>query len=349
MQFMTSAVSQSTIGPIRDASRRLVRELGFMKPTLAGTDLSPSAVHALIETGKSSALTAADLCVVLNLEKSSISRMVRKLVASGELSEEPSETDGRAKLLSLTSKGRKTLASIDAFAEGQVCSAMKNLSPVAQGQVRDGLMAYAGALESSRSGVSGPIAPTIVVETGYCPGVVGRSAEMQARYYARIAGFGHFFESKVASGLAEFVARLDRPANQIWTASEAGNIIGTIAIDGEDLGPSIAHLRWFIVEDGHRGSGVGKRLLTQAVSFCREKGFAEIHLWTFKGLDAARRLYEAFGFVLVDEQPDRQWGEAVIGQRFICTIGAGINPDHDISQAVSSRNGDGPRRTKVAK
>ncbi|MGO3570299.1 MAG: MarR family transcriptional regulator, partial [Serratia grimesii] len=36
---------------IRDASRHLVRELGFMGSTLAETDLPPSAVHALIEIG----------------------------------------------------------------------------------------------------------------------------------------------------------------------------------------------------------------------------------------------------------------------------------------------------------
>ncbi|WP_342212198.1 hypothetical protein [Roseitalea porphyridii] len=41
----------ATIAHIRDASRRLVRELGFMQATLAGTDLSPSAVHAIIEIG----------------------------------------------------------------------------------------------------------------------------------------------------------------------------------------------------------------------------------------------------------------------------------------------------------
>ena len=43
---MTTATLESHIGPIRDASRRLVRELGFMRATLAGTNLPPSAVHA---------------------------------------------------------------------------------------------------------------------------------------------------------------------------------------------------------------------------------------------------------------------------------------------------------------
>ena len=42
-----------TIRQLRELSRKLVRELGFMRSTLAGSDLAPSAVHALIEIGLS--------------------------------------------------------------------------------------------------------------------------------------------------------------------------------------------------------------------------------------------------------------------------------------------------------
>ncbi|MBI1772590.1 MAG: GNAT family N-acetyltransferase, partial [Burkholderiales bacterium] len=77
-----------------------------------------------------------------------------------------------------------------------------------------------------------------------------------------------------------------------------------------------AHLRWFIVDDELRGGGIGRRLLKEAISFCEQQQFSEIQLWTFKGLDAARRLYEEAGFVLLEELPGRQWGEEVVEQRF---------------------------------
>ena len=92
-------------------------------------------------------------------------------------------------------------------------------------------------------------------------------------------------------------------------------------IDGEDLGPGTAHLRWFIVEDGLRGAGIGRSLLTAAVAFCDRQGFAEIHLWTFKGLDAARRLYEAHGFAVAAEAVGRQWGTEVVEQKFVRRVG----------------------------
>jgi N-acetylglutamate synthase-like GNAT family acetyltransferase len=166
----------------------------------------------------------------------------------------------------------------------------------------------------------------VAIEPGYQPGLIGRAVEMHARYYARTVGFGRSFESLVASGLAEFVGRLNRPVNQIWAAVEAGNIVGSIAIDGEDLGAGIGHLRWFIVEDGRRGGGIGKKLLMEAISFCDRNGFSETHLWTFRGLDAARKLYEACGFALVEEQAGQQWGEEVVEQRFVRKHGGLASP-----------------------
>jgi GNAT superfamily N-acetyltransferase len=96
-------------------------------------------------------------------------------------------------------------------------------------------------------------------------------------------------------------------------------IVGMVALDGEDLGPDIAHLRWFIVAEEIRGSGVGRELLNAALRFSDELGFPQIQLWTFRGLDAARHLYEAAGFQLAGESLGRQWGAEVMEQRFVRT------------------------------
>lgn len=303
------------IEPIRAASRTLVREFGFMGSTLAGTDFPASAVHALVETGLRGTITSAALCDLLNLDKSSVSRMVRKLVAAGELAMIRSADDTREKPLSLTERGRETVAAINARAARQVSDALDTLPPRSRATVRDGLAAYAGALQTSRTGRPAGDVP-VEIASGYRPGVIGRIAEMHAVYYARTSGFGCFFEGKVASEAAEFTARLERPGNGLWLAVRGGTVVGSIAIDGEDMGPGIAHLRWFIVDDGLRGSGVGRRMLAEAVGFCDRHGFAETQLWTFQGLDAARTLYEAAGFALVEETPGRQWGTDVVEQRF---------------------------------
>ena len=140
---------------------------------------------------------------------------------------------------------------------------------------------------------------------------------MHAAFYSAHAGFGAAFETKVASDLAEFATRLEDPRNALWRAERNGEIVGSIAIDGEDLGDGLAHLRWFIVDPRFQGSGLGRRLLRAALDHCDGQGVAETHLWTFEGLDAARRLYEVHGFVLTDQYLGHQWGSDVLEQIFV--------------------------------
>lgn len=87
--------------------------------------------------------------------------------------------------------------------------------------------------------------------------------------------------------------------------------MASLAIDG-DVNAGIAHLRWFIVDDSLRGSGVGRQLMKQAMQFVDALKFRETYLWTFKGLDSARHLYESFGFVLTSEAEGEQWGPGLL-------------------------------------
>lgn len=160
----------------------------------------------------------------------------------------------------------------------------------------------------------------VALHEGYTPGLCGRITEMHARYYSQLTGFGLPFETLVAGGMAEFLSRLGSPQNSTWCVEQAGQILGGVSIDGEDLGGNVAHLRWFIIDDTLRGRGMGQQLMLAAMQFCRERGFDEVHLWTFRGLDAARALYERHGFVLVDEWQGDQYGKAVKEQKFVCRL-----------------------------
>ena len=154
------------------------------------------------------------------------------------------------------------------------------------------------------------------IRSGYLPGAIGRIVELHGTYYAAHWGFGAFFEARMARELAEFVDRFDPQRDGLWTAIVAGRIEGSIAIDGSRAGDGQAHLRWFILDQGFQGQGIGRRLLDEAVGFCRRSGKRLVSLWTFSGLDAARRLYEQSGFRLAEERRGAQWGIEVTEQRF---------------------------------
>lgn len=69
---MNQALTTPRIDKIRTAARHIVRDLGFMQKGLAGTELSPSAVHTIIELGYGTVTNASDLGALLHLEKSSV-------------------------------------------------------------------------------------------------------------------------------------------------------------------------------------------------------------------------------------------------------------------------------------
>lgn len=287
-----------------------------MHPTLAATGYPPSSVHTIVELGNRQSLTAGELVELLGLEKSSVSRMVRKLIEAGEIEEIAHEQDARAKRLRLTAQGQTTFRAIDAFATQQVVAAMSHLSNDQCQTVSEGIASYAVALQAHRLGTEPPAPAQLEIARGYRPGVIGRIVQMHADYYARHSNFGQSFESLVASDMAELMGRLHNPRNEVWVALDGERMVGSIAIDGEGEGGS-AVLRCFILDDSARGKGVGRRLLAEAMKFCDEWGFSSTSLWTFQGLDAARKLYEAFGFRLVQQQEGQQWGRPVTEQCFV--------------------------------
>lgn len=309
-------VPSELIAEIRSASRRFVREHGFLSKTLAGTDLSASAVHAIVEIGISGSLTAKELSERLNLEKSTISRLVRSLESHGEIVGEPSKTDGRSQVLSLTEQGRQSYKRASDFSENLIRRSLAVMDGATAKDVATAMTAYTQAMTASRTGSPPPL-PELTIVEGYQTGMIGDISALHARTHGPIVGFGPAFESVVSQAMAEFMPRLAKPVNNCWSVLENGRVVASITIDGEDLGNNLAHLRWFILEDDLRGRGLGRRLLDQALAHSDRLGFDEIHLWTLKGLDAARQLYERNGFVLVDEYQGDQWGKMVTEQKFV--------------------------------
>ena len=139
------------------------------------------------------------------------------------------------------------------------------------------------------------------------PGVVGDIAALHARHYAASHGFGAVFEAKVARELGAFLSRPPGPGDLFRAMEREGRALGSIAL--EDEGGGIAHLRWFILDDALRGTGLGRRLLGEAMAHARAQGFAQLYLWTLEGLPAAARLYASFGFVEVERLRATQWGQ----------------------------------------
>jgi GNAT superfamily N-acetyltransferase len=155
--------------------------------------------------------------------------------------------------------------------------------------------------------------PPITLRSHLKPGDVGGIVYLHGVIYAREYGFDHTFEAYVAAPLAALV-QAATPRERVWIAERGDRILGCVAI--ANCSPDVAQFRWFLVDPAARGSGLGKRLLSEAVDFCRAQNYGSIILWTVSALHAAAHLYGAAGFRKVEERPGRRWGVDVVEERY---------------------------------
>ncbi|WP_075256715.1 MarR family winged helix-turn-helix transcriptional regulator [Herbaspirillum camelliae] len=101
-------------------------------------------------------MSASELGTVLRLEKSSVSRMLHKLVLVGDIVEQMDEGDGRAKRLFLTESGQARARSIHAFGRRQVATALARLEPGQDNTVLEGLQLYTNAFVAETERTSAP-------------------------------------------------------------------------------------------------------------------------------------------------------------------------------------------------
>lgn len=135
----------------------------------------------------------------------------------------------------------------------------------------------------------------------YVAGSIGRMIELHGSYYRQNWNLGRYFEASVAAGIGKFYLNFNSALDGAWFALDGTSIVGGIFIVGTGEPAGEARLRWFIIDPAYQGTGIGHRLMNQAMTFCRDRGFGRIYLTTFPGLDAARHLYELHGFQLAAE------------------------------------------------
>ena len=145
------------------------------------------------------------------------------------------------------------------------------------------------------------------------PGDIGAIIHLHGILYGREYGFDHTFEPYVAAPLAEFVKnQTDR--ERIWIVEKLGQVMGSVAI--VQFSENQAQLRWLILHPEVRGRGIGKKLVEEAVDFCRASGYASVFLWTIDFLGAALKLYMAAGFELAETNTHPVWGRTLTEERY---------------------------------
>jgi GNAT superfamily N-acetyltransferase len=150
------------------------------------------------------------------------------------------------------------------------------------------------------------------------PGDLGWVVKAHGEQYAAEFGWDVSFEALVARIVADYAADHDAEREAAWMAERAGQRVGCVFCVRED--EQTARLRILLVTSDGRGLGLGRQLVDQVIEFARAAGYRRLVLWTNDPLAAARRIYLAAGFQLVDEEQHHSWGADLVGQNYALAL-----------------------------
>ncbi len=149
---MTRTTGDHRTEDLRTLVQTFVRRFGLLDQarTPCGAAMTISAAHALSELARSPGIDQNELARRLGLSKSAVSRLSASLEGSGLLVREPSDSDGRAWLLRLTTKGERLSREIAGRSLVFFGEIMAGLPAAKVAAVFDGLSALIQAIPNER-------------------------------------------------------------------------------------------------------------------------------------------------------------------------------------------------------
>jgi len=304
------------INAVRRFNRFYTRRLHILDEAHLESNLPLATVRVLYELAHRDAASAADLARELDLDAGYLSRILADLGRRRLVTRQRADHDARVSRIRLTARGRARYAVLDARASNDVAALLAPVGDDSQRRLVAAMDTIESILDDGRppAATAGarPVAPYLL--RTHRPGDLGWMVWRHGVLYAEEYGWDERFEALVARIVSDFVKQFDPSRERCWIAERDGENVGSVMAVQHPERPGVAKLRLLLVEPSARGLGIGQRLVEECIRFSRQSGYHTLTLWTNSVLVAARRIYEAAGFQLVDEAPHNEFGKNLTGQ-----------------------------------
>lgn len=296
------------IDAVRAFNRFYTRQIGLLDEGLLKSTFSLTEARVLYELAHRDGLTATELARDLGLDAGYLSRLLKKFEERDLVERATIEADARRSSIALTKAGRQAFAPLNQGSHEQVAALLERLSAAGQ----DRLVRAMQTVQRLLGGSAEPKIPYMLRPLQV--GDIGWIIHRQGLLYAQEYGWDETYEALVAEILGAFVKSFDPKWESSWIAEREGEVVGSVFVVHQS--DEVAKLRLLYVEPSARGLGIGRRLVEECIGFARTKGYRTLTLWTNDVLTSARRIYEAAGFKLTDEERHHSFGKDLVGQNW---------------------------------
>lgn len=296
------------ITEVRGFNRFYTNILGLLNQYIADSNYSLTEARIIYEISKTEHCTANQLSAALKIDAGYLSRTIKKLEKDEMIERHSRKNDGRVNEITLTETGRKRFQQMNANSNQQIASLLSKLTDTECIQIRNAMDTIKKYFTIAMNDLQIRKYDSDDADIAY---VIDRQLSL---YESERHFTSDIWKKYLVDGVLHLTQNFDQSKDCMMILECNQNRSGCVAITHTEN--KTAQLRYFFLEPELRGIGAGKKLLKEAVDFCKEKGYEKVFLWTVSAQEAARHLYGSAGFELTETNENNQWGAPVLEERW---------------------------------
>jgi DNA-binding MarR family transcriptional regulator/GNAT superfamily N-acetyltransferase len=287
-----------TVAEVRRFTRLVTQRVGALNDHYLARDRPLGEARLLWEIDAGA--DVRELRARLDLDSGYVSRLLRSLESAGLVTVEASQGDRRVRFARLTEKGRAEREILDERADDLAGSLLSPLNERQRTRLVEAMREVDRLLTAGLVTVA-PVDPDHP-HARHC--LTAYFTELDAR-------MENGFDATL--GISAEGDELRLPAGLLLVATLHGEPVGCGALK---LAGEYAHIKRMWVAGGHRGLGIGRRLLSELEQRARDHGVTTARLETNKAVEEAIAMYRATGYREVppfnDEYYAHYWFEKAL-------------------------------------
>lgn len=291
---------------IRGFNRFYTNILGLLDQQIIDSGYSLTEARILFEISKTDICTANQLCSILDIERSYMSKIINKFEKKDLIKRRKCGKDNRNIEIQLTEKGMTVFHDLNNRANKQIEDLLEKLNIEDCEKLLNGIRTVKRYFTKATKNIK--IRPYEERDISY---VIDRQLSL---YESERQFTTEIWKKYLTQGVISLIENFNPDKDCMLILECDGNASGCIAITHTE--ESVAQLRYFFLEPELRGLGAGKNLLNTALNFCREKKYSHVFLWTVSAQESARKLYKNAGFNITETSKNESWGSLVLEEKW---------------------------------